>query len=80
MNELLDEEQQRQLLRKLIDAVQSARSEVWNIASHMRRPSVLYKPTLERVQGQWVAIYGELEVIGDTPGDAMRRFDAAWGA
>lgn len=51
---------------------------VYSIEIEYMRPSVLYRPTLSQVNGQWHAVYGEVIGHGDTPDAAMRSFDVAW--
>ena len=54
------------------------------VAQELTRPSVLYRPALfKRVWPDdrgtyWLAKYGDVEVGGATPKDAMTEFDLAW--
>jgi hypothetical protein len=48
------------------------------IAVHVRdlsRPSSIFKPTLHCVKGMWYAKYGDVEVGGKSPTDALKNFD-----
>ena len=52
-------------------------------ALEQQRPSVLYRPALERDGDQWCALYGAdlqqgVAGFGDTPSAAMYAFDKAW--
>lgn len=54
-----------------------------NVSDDMRRPSVLYRPTLSADGTSWCALLGEnLQVgvagFGDTPAEAMAAFDKAF--
>lgn len=52
---------------------------VMNIAAEHMRPSVLYRPTMLRMEGgRWRASYGSVVSYGDTPDQAMLHFDAVW--
>ena len=48
------------------------------------RPSALYRPILRKWEWPdergtyWTATYGDLEVKGKSPKDAMTQFDHAW--
>lgn len=43
------------------------------------RPSNVHGPALRQGDnGEWLAMYGDLVVKGDTPELAMENFDAAW--
>lgn len=50
--------------------------------AEMRRPSVLYRPTLILDGNAWVAIYSDLPTgvagFGASPAEAMEAFDKAW--
>ena len=56
---------------QLTDAIQAI------LVEHMR-PSVLYRPSLMLILGQWVASFEECEARGDSPDEAMRAFDREW--
>lgn len=52
-------------------------------AQEMRRPSVLYRPTIGPDGSKWCALYGDDLVhgvcgFGDTPAEAMTDFDQNW--
>jgi hypothetical protein len=54
------------------------------VAQELTRPSVIYRPTLRKwvwpdERGTyWTAQFGDLQVKGATPKDAMAEFDLAW--
>lgn len=57
------------------------------IAAAFERPSVAYRPKLSMTNShhpmwhegkRWLAEYGDLQVIGSSPSDAMSRFDEEW--
>lgn len=48
-----------------------------------QRPHVMMRPALSLDGNKWIALYGEdlqsgVMGCGDSPGDAMNAFDAAW--
>ena len=52
-------------------------------ANEQQRPSVLFRPKLSKDGNQWCALLGNnlqegCAGFGDTPADAMWRFDTAW--
>lgn len=52
-------------------------------ARELRRPCVVFKPTLARDGNKWCALFGEnlmegVSGFGDTPEQAMAAFDVAW--
>lgn len=52
-------------------------------AYEMQRPSVLYRPSIERDGNKWSALYGANLMqgvcgYGDTPAEAMADFDKNW--
>lgn len=64
-----------------ISNIRDCVSELATAANWAARPSVLYRPTLSIDGNQWCALYGEnlqegIAGFGDTPADAMRRFDS----
>lgn len=59
------------------------KQEFLNVAFEMQRPSVLFKPELQKDGNQWCALLGkDLQVgvagFGDTPYQAMGEFDKEW--
>ena len=57
--------------------------QMYCVADHMQRPSVLFRPLLSADGTKWCALYGEnlqegVAGFGDTPDEAMRDFDQAW--
>lgn len=65
-------------------AAESIRMIMAEVAQAMTRPSVLYRPALriwvwpDERGVYWTAIYGDVEGKGDSPEDAMTKFDLAW--
>lgn len=60
-----------------------AQSAIRGVELDMRRPSVLYRPSLSIDGDKWCALYGEnlqdgVAGFGDTPELAMLDFDQAW--
>lgn len=60
-----------------------AQEQVYAISHDLRRPSVLYRPTVVPDGTKWCALYGEnlmegVSGFGDTPQEAMADFDKAW--
>jgi hypothetical protein len=54
-----------------------------DVSNELRRPSSIYKPVLSMDGNQWCALYGAdlqngVAGFGDSPADAMMRFDVAW--
>ncbi len=67
------------------DAVLQAIGE--GIAAAFERPSVQYRPKLSMTNShhpmwhegkRWLAEYGDLQVVGSSPEDAMARFNKEW--
>ena len=64
--------------------VQMALLPIEQIAAEHMRPSVLFRPTLQKRDGDgWIASYGDnimsnVWATGETPDAAMRAFDVAW--
>lgn len=56
------------------------RQEVVATAMSWAKPSVIYKPKLEKsgYGDGWYAIYGEFSSFGKTPAEAMENFDKEW--
>jgi hypothetical protein len=58
----------------------------WEFAAQeQQRPCVVFKPVLSQDGNQWCALLGEnlqdgIAGFGDSPADAMWRFDVAWSA
>ena len=57
--------------------------EALNVANEKRRPSVLFRPSIQIDGNQWCALYGEdlqsgVAGFGDTPDKAMDNFDENW--
>ena len=55
------------------------------VAGEMQRPSVLYRPSIERDGNKWCALYGPNLMqgvcgYGDTPAEAMADFDKNWAS
>lgn len=48
--------------------------------AEMQRPSVLYRPKLEREDDHYIAHYGDVVGCGDSPATAMADFDKKWSA
>lgn len=67
-------------------AAQAAQEAAWSherTAQEMRRPSVLFRPTISMDGNKWCVLYGEnlhdgVAGFGDTPEKAMMAFDLAW--
>lgn len=60
-------------------------SQEWAAAGQeQQRPSVLMRPAISIDGNQWCALYGDnlqdgVAGFGDSPDQAMREFDKAWG-
>ncbi len=57
--------------------------QMYCVADHMQRPSVLFRPAMSIDGNMWCALYGDnlqdgVAGFGDTPDEAMRAFDQAW--
>lgn len=57
--------------------------QMYCVADHMQRPSVLFRPTISPDGNKWCALYGVnlmegVAGFGDTPEEAMRDFDNNW--
>lgn len=66
-------------------AIFAAVEDVGIAARQHARPSAVYRPALSLDGNAWCALYGDnLQIgiagFGDSPDEAMRAFDAAWGA
>lgn len=64
-------------------AIESIRQEFCIAGNEMQRPSVLYRPSIERDGDKWCALYGANLMqgvcgYGDTPAEAMADFDKNW--
>lgn len=62
---------------------QHAQQEIYAVSNSMQRPSVLYRPSIERDGDKWCALYGTNLMqgvcgYGDTPAEAMADFDKNW--
>lgn len=58
-------------------------SEQKKTEEELRRPSVVYRPSIFIDGNQWCALYGEnlqegVAGFGDSPGEAMQNFDEEW--
>lgn len=63
-----------------ISNIRECIADISTAANWAARPSVLYRPKLSIDGNQWCALYGDnlqdgIAGFGDTPADAMRRFD-----
>lgn len=56
------------------------RQEIIATAMAMAKPSVMFKPKLEKgYDGSiWYATYGDFSGAGKTPAEAMENFDEEW--
>ena len=59
------------------------KEDLLNIVSEQTRPSVLYRPSIQRDGNQWCALYGAdlhdgVAGFGDSPAEAMAEFDNEW--
>lgn len=64
-------------------AKQLVQDEIVAVAYEMRRPSVLFRPTISLDGNKWCALYGSnlqdgVAGFGDTPAEAMTNFDIAF--
>lgn len=63
--------------------IENVRSELFNLATTLQRPSVLYWPVLSREGDQWSVLYGDdlqtgIAGFGKTAALAMEDFDKNW--
>lgn len=58
--------------------VPQVQQEISNACAEMQRPAVLFRPTLEREDDHYIATYGAVVGMGDTPAEAMANFDNRW--
>jgi len=70
----------REAFSSVYHAVQSVAQEFSCAAYEQQRPSVLYRPAIERVGDTWVASYSGVRVAGGTPALAMTEFDRKWNS
>ena len=59
------------------------KQEFLNVAFEMQRPSVIFKPKLQKDGNQWCALLGDdlqsgVAGFGNTPNEAMQAFDKEW--
>lgn len=64
---------------------QMLQQEIYAVAYELRRPSVVYRPSIYIDGNQWCALYGiniqdGVAGFGDSPALAMDAFDIAWFA
>lgn len=62
---------------------QHAQQEIYAVSHEMQRPSVLFRPSIERDGDKWCALYGANLMqgvcgYGDTPAEAAADFDKNW--
>lgn len=64
--------------------MQAVQIEYLSAAYEQQRPSVVFRPKVYIDGNQWCALYGDnlqdgVAGFGDSPDQAMREFDKAWG-
>lgn len=80
---MLNEEWSRLASNSIAHAAEMCQASIQSAAAQYERPSVLYRPKLSIDGNQWCALYGEnlqdgVAGFGDSPADAMWRFDQEW--
>ena len=80
---MLDQLIQDEISRNVKAAVDQASWSVQECFDAMRRPSVIYRPTITQDGDMFIALLGpDLQVgvvgVGETPEKAMQAFDLAW--
>jgi len=83
MSALLDEHYQSAILNEIASSAIMQRDAVIETQGELRRPSVIYRPTLSLDGNQWCMLYGEnlhdgVAGFGDTPALAASDFDKNW--
>ncbi len=83
MNAILEEHYQQSILNQIESSCTAQRYAVEETQGELRRPSVIYRPTLSLDGNQWCMLYGEnlhdgVAGFGDTPALAASDFDKNW--
>ena len=80
---MLDQEWQQHIASMAVHWCEMAKEAVREAAAEHARPSAVFRPRLTIDGNQWCALYGDnlqdgVAGFGDSPEDAMWRFDQAW--
>lgn len=76
-----DEKIAMHVANEFASAALAAQNAGWEAQTYwlmMRRPSMMLKPKLTKINNKWFALYHGVEGLGHSPDEAFLAFDKAW--